>query len=990
MKKHKSGFTLTELLITLTIVAILVVIAVPVLSGLLNKSSDASEDVNAALYTSIMNKFAVEEVNEASSYPRLTAIGSDSEYAMFASKAGNGNYPGYNIIAGIGNADVLDEIRREAVIAIKAFSDTAVNDEYYIEPPADADYEYAYYYLTGEVKKVKRADMHTADGADLLNGNIDIEDYWVYLSRDGGSGAALGGISGNTGFLFVQVLQFGTGQPLDGARVTVTSGASTFTAITEDGQNGYVGFSGIPVGSVNVQIEYPGAISFPNRSYYSKSGEIIISNSGYEGCQLNVPYIVEMKLGSLGSLGFYEEKQIWEDGNWTTERDRITDSVTVTTNFTANGGGARSESYITNLYATNGTQELLTGEKYLTYGNYTMTASSYGYRTYSEAVVAKVYGIDNAAGMYSGFTSPYEYPILMKYPAGQSVVSGTIERESSSQPMQGTVSGLLGSWGYSDNRYVYARVKLTNTATRRVYYSDYFSYNSSGKHDYEITGLPDGTYKFEIDSPYGHEDLSEFPETVTVDGRHVEISGKVYKTEANFGYIEGTVTYEYSGNYDPVHGATVSFTRYGDSTSTVYTTTDEDGYYDVGNLRCGFYQMKVTLSSGLGGTTTYRKMFISGDECCDVQLSVPTVEVSGYVEPWRSSYEKVGYYGSLYDLEVVFTRTDKDGATTYSSMFASVTVESIDAYYSIDLVPGYYSVEITATCYEGTGIATTGFDNDTTWDHIIYVDRSDSSVHYGFYQNYDSYGHWQECYNCGEIFDYEDHQESSWTYYSSSYCYTYCTECGYDISSLTSHRMSSYVSKAATCTTTGSRVYYCSRGCGYSYTASISYSGHVGNGIWVYDSNGSSSSVGTHHQNCKNCGTTMNANTACTRGSLISNGDTNHYDSCSVCSGKRYSDHTWVETSRTGYVCTGGTVYYKCSGCGATKSGSYEATSAHNNRASCDTFHECSWNTECTAKGLHVWEGYYHILCTRCQAVHYNKWCAMHMGSVGTIFPCPY
>lgn len=86
--------------------------------------------------------------------------------------------------------------------------------------------------------------------------------------------------------------------------------------------------------------------------------------------------------------------------------------------------------------------------------------------------------------------------------------------------------------------------------------------------------------------------------------------------------------------------------------------------------------------------------------------------------------------------------------------------------------------------------------------------------------------------------------------------------------------------------------YYCTRGCGYSYTSEISTGGHVGNGIWVYDSNGSSSSVGTHHQNCKVCGTTMNAGTACSRANTkYSNGASNHYDACSVCSGRRYFDH---------------------------------------------------------------------------------------------------
>ena len=51
-QKKKKGFTLTELLITLGIIALLLAIAIPALSGLFNKGSDTSEDVNAAFYTS--------------------------------------------------------------------------------------------------------------------------------------------------------------------------------------------------------------------------------------------------------------------------------------------------------------------------------------------------------------------------------------------------------------------------------------------------------------------------------------------------------------------------------------------------------------------------------------------------------------------------------------------------------------------------------------------------------------------------------------------------------------------------------------------------------------------------------------------------------------------------------------------------------------------------------------------------------------------------
>lgn len=991
-KQH--GFTLTELLITIAIIAILAAIAIPVISGLLKKGNETSEDVNAAYYTSIMQKFAVENVQDASQYPRLTTAGADSEYATFSSKAGQGTYPGYNIIANTGNSAVLAQIRREAVIAIKAYGDTAVSDEYYINPPADADYEYVYYYLTGDVKKVKRSDLNTTSASDLLNGIINVSDYWVYLSRDGGSGAALGGVSEGTGHLFVQVLQYGTGEPLDGATVSVVSGAKTFTATTEPGQSGYVGFSGIPVGSVSVHVSYPGAVSFPNSSFYSKSGDIVISENGYEGCQMNSPYVVELKLGSLGSLGFYEETVKWENGSWTTTREKITSNTTVTSAFTANtrkSPSARSETYTSNLRTTAGIQELLIGNKYLIYGHYSLAVRSYGYRTYREDVESKVFGIDNASGAYAGFTSPYEYPIVMRSPDGQSSLSGTVHWEIPTQPLYGTPTGLAGTWVNTTNSSVRARVKVTNKTTGAVYYSSYFSSSSSGAYDYTITGLPDGEYGFEIDSPYKFTSLADFPGGFTIDGRHVEISGRIKKQDVGVGKVNGRVIYNYLGNYDPIPGATVRFKRLGNSSSSATLTTDEDGKFKTGDLKNGFYQITINTPSYIGSSTYYFKLFVSGESTCIIQLPIDTVSVSGTISAYFTGTQPMTKAGTMSDLVLKFQRTNTSGTKERSAVTATVTKTGINPTYRVNLVPGYYIVKGTSTCYQPLTSAVINIKADGTYSFNMYVDHDDSLNHMTMSLTYNSTGHWNECTNCGAQFDKVSHSKSSWTFKSTSQCYRYCTVCKYVTDGPSAHEMSSYVSKASTCTTNGTRTYYCTRGCGHTYTETIAKGGHVGNGIWVYDNNGTSTWAGTHHQNCKVCGTTMNAGTACTRGGMIVNGTANHYDSCSKCGGRRYFDHTWNETSRTGYVCTGGTVYYKCYACGATKSGSYAATAAHNFRGSCDTFHNCSWNTYCTyTKGNHVWNGNYHIMCTLCAAVDEYKWCAMHCGTIKVKWPCPY
>ncbi len=990
-KFFKKGFTLTELLIVIAILAILAAVSVPIISGLINKGTNATEDVNAVLYTSIMNKYASTEPEKASTYPRLTTTGTNSEYALFAAKSGQGTFPGFNIIAGTSDADVLNKIRKEAVIAIKAYSDTAVSDEYFIPPPADEEYEYVYYYLTGDVKKVKRADLRTTTASQILTGVVNVEDYWVYLSREGGSGAALGGVTDGTGHVFVQVTQFGTGAPIDNAQVTVISGAKSFTASTDEGRNGFVGFSGVPVGSVTITVSAQGAVTFPNSEFYTKTGQIFISESGYEGCQMNSPYKVELKLGSLGSLGFYEETVTWNSGVWDARRELITGSVTATSQFNADnanpGGFPRSESYSTYLYETGGTQALLTGSKFLTYGNYNLSVSAYGYRTYRNYVTAGVYGIDDDNHLFSGMSSPYEFPIVMRSPAGQGTISGEIEYESAYQPLRGTPTGITGTWAYTDNYYAYSRVKLTNLDTGTAYYSDYLTAGSNGKHSYSITGLPDGIYGFQIDSPYKFSDLSAFPDEVTIDGRHVIVSGKVKKADVSNGSLTGTVKYNNLGNNDPVPGATVSIKRNGDSSTSGTATTSAEGKFTLSKLKNGFYQIEVSLPSALGGGTYKFRCFVSGNNSCTLAISMSQIKISGTITPYMTDGTAQSKKDTLDDLAITFVRTNSNGTKEYSSISATVDASGVTATYSVNLVPGYYEIDLSSVCYVSSEISSTNFKVATTKNFSMTVDTKKAN-HVGFTMKSNSSKHWDECTNCGYKCNSNNHSVSDWTYYSTSYCYRYCTVCDYWVDDLTSHNMTSYVSTAATCTKDGVRTYYCSRGCGYTYTKTIDKTGHSGNGVWVYDKNGSSSSVGTHHQNCSKCSTKMNANTACSRGGMTNNGD-NHYDKCSKCSGKRYFNHSWKETSRSGATCTGGTIYYKCSGCSATKTGSYAATASHNFKGKCSKRHSCSWNTYCSAKGTHVWNGYYHILCTRCSAVDSSKWCAMHCGSSQTVLTCP-
>ena len=214
--KTKKAFTLVELLVVIGVICILAAVMVPVITGVLNKSSEQADEVSAGLYTSVMQQFANEKAGEALLYPGLTTTGADAEYSVLHDKAGKGMFPGYNLLEYDNDDAVYDAIRREAVIAIKAFSDAKTLNGYYVEAPTKEHYHYVYYYLTGQVTIEDERTKTPVSRSSVQSGAIDADDYWVYLSRDGGSGDAILNQTNGTGMVFVQIRQFGTNDLLEG------------------------------------------------------------------------------------------------------------------------------------------------------------------------------------------------------------------------------------------------------------------------------------------------------------------------------------------------------------------------------------------------------------------------------------------------------------------------------------------------------------------------------------------------------------------------------------------------------------------------------------------------------------------------------------------------------------------------------------------------------------------------------------------------------
>ena len=863
MKNKKLGFTLVELLIVITVICILVAVMIPVISGVLNKTSEQTDDVTAGLYSSVMQQFAHEKAGDAVLYPALSTTGSNSEYSVLFEKSGKGMYPGYNILEYDNDEDVYAAIRREAVIAIKAFSEIKTLDGYYVAAPTKEHYQYVYYYLTGEVRIEDETTKTPVNRTSVENGIINTEDYWVYLSRDGGSGEAVINTQNGTGMVFIQIRQYGTDKLLDDVTVTLNIGSEQMRAQT--GSNGTVGFSGIHLGSVFVEAEKLGDISFPDSRFYLETGEIQVKNGSYIGDSAANPYVITLKMGTLGSLGFYQRTKTWDGVRWNMRDVYLTQNVDITSAFTVDTsremGVARNETYFTNAAAVGGRQELLTTDgKFLLYGPYNMKITALNFRDYNEAVRSKVYGIDNynngGTGDFPNAGEPYEYPIIMKRPQGKGAVSGVIQWERSQQPLAGT-SSAAGTWltGYTDFT-VSTRVKLVNKATGATYYSDYFAVNSSGNYPYTVSNLPDGTYAIYLDTPYGNSNQlksSSLPDEVVIDGTEIVVNGRVYYEDVGTGTANATVTYDSRGNYDPIPGATVKFTRLG-MPGYLQAATNNNGQATLTNVKRGFYQVTVTVPDYIGtGNYTY-KIFVAGTENLIFRLPISPITVSGTIYGLKPNGADMDRNGSFDGLKLTLTRYNADGTKQYSAAAASVTTTGLNASYSINVVPGMYKLTTNVTCYLGYADAGVlrNFKTGTSFNFSLQIDGVKSNCHptEKFYWKQDASYHWRECAKCGTVFDKAAHDPSPWTASGATGCYRYCknSNCNRQLDPVTPHNYvySAAESQAATCVTIGNERYKCSR-CSYAKDVSLSKIGHY---FSAWTSDGDS----THTRRCRNAG----------------------------------------------------------------------------------------------------------------------------------------
>lgn len=187
---EKKGFTLTELLIAMAVVAIMTSIAVPSVLSVSRKaglSSDRTqaEAIEMSIYEWMKTDYYDDTFYSGNMYSSANSgvignarLGTRTEQMYSYEFAGTEQLPG---------VEFTDEqqIRHAAIVAIKSASSIKVvikNYEQFTDSPkAASDYGFKYYYKIGIVNPEK------VDSGESALGTDEVYRYYVWLDRPGGN-----------------------------------------------------------------------------------------------------------------------------------------------------------------------------------------------------------------------------------------------------------------------------------------------------------------------------------------------------------------------------------------------------------------------------------------------------------------------------------------------------------------------------------------------------------------------------------------------------------------------------------------------------------------------------------------------------------------------------------------------------------------------------------------------------------------------------------
>lgn len=235
---------------------------------------------------------------ETSSNEEETINPNPSEYEYFLQIAGKGTYPGYEV----SGQNYIKAIQKEVCLAIKAYTTMPLASDSYRLKFTDDEYDYVYFFLIGEVRKVKKSYLSRLED-DASKNVLSLESFWVSLTEYKGSKTATKILTSGDK-TFSVIANDGKHGSVENAEISLSSGSYFESYVVP--KDCFVIFRDVPNGACKINIRKSGYIDFPSEIGYKEITDTytVKENNFYEGDFPTTAVNINLRETSEGKISF--------------------------------------------------------------------------------------------------------------------------------------------------------------------------------------------------------------------------------------------------------------------------------------------------------------------------------------------------------------------------------------------------------------------------------------------------------------------------------------------------------------------------------------------------------------------------------------------------------------------------------------------------------------------------------------------------------------